>query len=208
MENLNQVDVSDNQFSDSQVSGALLDEAAVYDGAAILSNNVYKTNLKGNTFQDLSAKIRGGAVVIKEGNSTYFGESLTNSRDGPRCVIEDNNFQRCSAQQGGAIYLENTRSLSFAGSNNFDQNKAIRYNQIPIFASVNSFSGSNEQLGQGSALFTSCDTDVRCIIKVDEGTLFNNNQIINASTGEALPADQAPSIYAVGEKPSVPESTG
>ena len=58
-------------------------------------------------------------------------------------------------------------------------------------------------MGQGPALYTSCNLNISCNIKVGDETKFNGNQIINASTGESLPAEDSPSVYAVGEAPII-----
>ena len=68
--------------------------------------------------------------------------------------------------------------------------------------------GSSEQLGQGPALFTICDADKRCSIDVSEDSVFEENGVVNASTGAALPQGSYKSMYAVGEAPVIPESLG
>lgn len=106
------------------------------EGAALYFENTFKISLKNNIFQDLAAKIRGGALMVKETNDTYFGAQLTNPNEAQsRCIIDSNTFQRCSAIQGAVVFLDNARSVSFVGSNTFQDNKAIKYSQIPIFAS-------------------------------------------------------------------------
>jgi len=144
--------------------------------------DVFRLYLHKNQFEKLTAKIRGGAVMVKQDNATYFGKRLGYVYPYVRYVFEENVFTGCSAQQGGAMYLDNVRNLSINGTNEFKQNVALQYNSIQTYSEQGKAPEEITTLtkvGKGPGIFTECNQTNQCSIYVYESTKFESNTIFD-----------------------------
>ena len=127
--------------------------------------------------------------MVKQDNATYFGKRLGYVYPYVRYVFEENVFTGCSAQQGGAMYLDNVRNLSINGTNEFKQNVALQYNSIQTY---NEQGKAPEEIttltkvGKGPGIFTECNrtlnkqpSGLACSMYVYESTKFESNTIFD-----------------------------
>ena len=90
--------VSNSVFRDTRV-GSLTDEARALEGGGFYMKDVYKMQLTGNTFEALAARVRGGALMIKQEEATYFGLAIEHETSAQaHYIIESNSFISCTAQ--------------------------------------------------------------------------------------------------------------
>lgn len=201
VEGLESLTLSGSILKATQTGGS---EARALEGAGVYAKNVYAMKMENVEIESMAAKVRGGALMIKQDNETFFGQSLEPDASGePRYVLEGNSFKGCSAQQGGALFLSGVRSLALRGDNVFTANEAVRYSVIPPEATNEEIEpiASRTLLGQGPALFTDCHSGSTCAITVAEGTVFGKNDVVDAATGETV--ESGSKVFAVGEPPAI-----